>query len=261
MPTAAARPDDLASVPRSRLGIDFGGTGIKGAPVDLVEGVLVGSRHRVPTPEVSTPAAVLEVFREILAVHGDVTGPVGVAIPGIVRHGVVGTAANIHQDWVGLDAATYLSEELGRPTTVLNDADAAGLAESRLGAARGRDGLVIVATLGTGIGSAFLYDGVLVPNAELGHVELRGAAAEKWAATSARTREDLSWEEWAGRLTEYFRMVERVFSPELIVIGGGVSKVFDEFGPLIDVETEIVPAALRNKAGIVGAAQATLEPQ
>lgn len=259
MSTADARPENADH--DVRIGIDFGGTGIKGAPVDLTAGVLAGSRHRVDTPEVSTPAAVVEVFREILEVHGDVDGPVGVAIPGIVKHGVVGTAANIHRDWVGLNAGAYLTDALQRRVTVLNDADAAGLAEARFGAARGRDGLVIVAPLGTGIGSAFLYDGVLVPNVELGHVEMRGMVAEKWAAASARTRENLSWEEWAERLTAYFRMVERVFSPELIVIGGGVSKAFDKFGPLIDIGTEIVPAALRNQAGIIGAAQATFEPQ
>lgn len=242
-----------------RIGIDFGGTGIKGAPVDLTEGALAGRRHRVDTPEVSTPDAVLDVFREILEVHDSVPGPVGVAIPGIVKHGVVGTAANIHPDWVGLDAGDHLSNALGREVAVLNDADAAGLAEARHGAAKGRDGLVIVTTLGTGIGSAFLYDGVLVPNAELGHIELRGMAAEQWAATSVRTREELSWSEWASRLTEFYRLVERVFSPELIVVGGGVSKVFEEFGPLIEIETETVPATLRNKAGIIGAAQATLE--
>ena len=175
-------------------------------------------------------------------------------MPGVVRHGVVHSAANIDESWIGTDADALFTEATGRDVHVVNDADAAGLAEVRYGAAQGRDGLVIVTTLGTGIGSALVYDGVLVPNSELGHLEIDGHDAEKRAANSVREREELSWEEWAERLTTYYRTLEKLFSPDLFVVGGGVSKKADEFLPLLDIETEIVPATLRNKAGIVGAA-------
>lgn len=248
------------SAPDVRLGIDFGGTGIKGAAVDLTAGAFAGPRRKIPTPEVSTPEAVVEVFREIIDFLDVPTGPIGIAVPGIVKHGVVGLAANIHPDWQGLDARAYLTEALGREVTVLNDADAAGLAEQAYGAAKDRDGVVIVTTLGTGIGSALFVDGQLVPNVELGHVQLHDMPAEKWAATSARERDGLGWEEWAVRLTEFYRLVERVFSPELVVVGGGVSKAYEKFLPFIDVDVELVPATLRNKAGIIGAALATTDP-
>ena len=237
-----------------RFGIDFGGTGIKGAPVDLSTGEFVTKRTRVPTPKESTPEAVSAIFAAMLDEHPQVEGPVGVTIPGIIRRGVVGLAPNIHPSWQGLDADALLTEALGREVHVVNDADAAGQAEATLGAAKGRTGLVLVTTLGTGIGSAALVDGRLVPNFELGHLEIGGRVAEQWAATSVREREDLSWEEWAGRLTTYYRHLERLFSPDLFVVGGGVSKSSDEFLHLIDISTEIVPARLMNKAGIVGAA-------
>lgn len=244
------------------LGIDFGGSGIKAAPVDLERGELAAERLRVPTPEVSTPANVAAALERLASSYpGD--APVGVTVPGVVRHGVIGSAANIDDSWIGTDASAVLGAALGRPVHVLNDADAAGLAEATYGAARGHAGLVVVTTLGTGIGAAIVYDGTLVPNAELGHLwlELEGGDppavhAESWAANSAREREDLGWEEWAARLTVYYRTLEKLFSPDLIVVGGGVSKKADKFLPLVEVTTPLVPATLRNAAGIVGAALA-----
>ena len=236
------------------LGIDFGGTGIKGAPVDLDAGAFAADRAKIATPRPATPEAVAAVFRELVTRFPVSTSPVGVTVPAVVHHGVVGSAANIDDSWIGTDADAVFTEALGREVHVVNDADAAGLAEVEYGAARGHRGLVIVTTLGTGIGSALIHDHVLVPNSELGHLEVEGHNAESRAANSAREAEDLSWEEWAGRLTTYYRTVERLFSPELIVVGGGVSKSWDKFGPLIDIETEIVPATLQNKAGIIGAA-------
>ncbi|MGC4109788.1 MAG: ROK family protein [Nocardioides sp.] len=236
------------------FGIDFGGSGIKGAPVDLEKGEFATDRVRIDTPDPSTPDAVAEVFCELLGQFDESDGPVGVTVPGVVVHGVVSSAANIDKHWIGEDADKLITKRTGRDVHVVNDADAAGLAEVRYGAAKGRRGLVIVTTLGTGIGSALVYDGVLVPNSELGHLEIDGHDAEKRAASSAREREDLSWKEWAKRLTTYYRQLERLFSPELFVVGGGVSKKSDEFLPLVDIETEIIPAQLRNAAGIVGAA-------
>src|SRR6476661_8047265 len=236
------------------FGIDFGGTGIKGAPVDLERGDFAAERERVRTPERSTPEAVAEIFVDLLAKFPQSTGAVGVTVPGVVRHGVVHSAANIDKAWIGTDADALFTEATGRDVHVVNDADAAGLAEVRYGAARGRTGLVIVTTLGTGIGSALVHDGVLVPNSELGHLEVDGHPAESRAANSVRESEDLSWEKWAKRLTKYYRELERLFSPELFVVGGGVSKKAGEFLPLLDIDTEIVPATLRNHAGAVGAA-------
>jgi polyphosphate glucokinase len=237
------------------IGIDFGGSGIKAAPVDLGTGEFSAERERIPTPVPSTPEAVAEVMARLLERFEGHDSPVGVTIPGVVRPGgVVGSAANIDGSWIGTDADDLLSDVLGREVHVANDADAAGVAEASYGAARGRRGLVIVTTLGTGIGSALLYDGVLVPNSELGHLEVEGHDAESRAANSARRAENLSWEEWAARLTTYYRTLERLFSPDLLVVGGGVSKHAAEFLPLVDIETEIVTADLRNTAGIVGAA-------
>jgi polyphosphate glucokinase len=236
------------------FGIDFGGSGIKGAPVDTEAGEFTEERVRIDTPQPSTPDAVAGVFADLLATFPSSTGPVGVTVPGVVVKGVVHSAANIDKHWIGEDMDRLITDRTGRDVHVVNDADAAGLAEVRYGAAKGRRGLVIVTTLGTGIGSALVYDGVLVPNSELGHLEIDGHDAEKRAASSAREREDLSWEDWAKRLTTYYRQLERLFSPELFVVGGGVSKKADKFLPLVDIETEILPAQLRNAAGIVGAA-------
>lgn len=236
------------------FGIDFGGTGIKGAPVDLTAGDFAADRVRITTPQPATPAAVAGVFAELLSRFPEATGAVGVTVPAVVRHGVVSSAANIDPSWIGTDADALLTEATGREVHVVNDADAAGLAEVAYGAARGQQGLVVVTTLGTGIGSALVHDGVLVPNSELGHLEIDGHDAESRAANSARETEGLSWEEWAARLTRYYEVVEALLSPDLFVVGGGVSKQAHEFLPLLDLRTPIVPATLRNRAGVVGAA-------
>ena len=237
------------------VGVDFGGSGIKAAPVDLERGEFAAERVRIPTPEPATPDAVADVVAELLDRIGTPeTAAVGVTIPGVVTNGVVRTAANIDKSWIDADADAMLDARLGRDVHVLNDADAAGLAEVRYGAARDRKGLVIVTTLGTGIGSAMVYDGVLVPNSELGHLEIDGTNAESRASNRAREDEDLSWEAWAKRLPRSDRRLEELFSPDLLVVGGGVSKHAAKFLPLLDLRTEIVPATLRNTAGIVGAA-------
>lgn len=235
------------------FGIDFGGSGIKGAPVDLDTGEFAADRVKIDTPKPATPHAVAEVLVDLVGRFPASSAPVGVTVPGVVRRGVVRSAANIDESWIGTDADALFTEALGRDVHVVNDADAAGLAEVEYGAAKGRRGLVIVTTLGTGIGSAMIHDGVLVPNSELGHLEIDGHDAEERAANSAREQEDLSWEQWAERLTRYYRTLERLFSPDLLVVGGGISKRSDDFLPLVDIETEIVPAELRNRAGIVGA--------
>lgn len=241
------------------FGIDFGGTGIKGAPVDLQSGTFAAERVRFKTPSPSTPEAIAEIFAELLGRFPDCTGPVGVTVPGVVHHGVVRSAANIDESWIGTDIDALLTRTTGRDVHVVNDADAAGLAEVRYGAAKGRQGLVILTTLGTGIGTAMLYDGVLVPNSELGHLEIDGHDAESRASNRAREKEELSWKEWAKRLTKYYRTLERLFSPDLFIVGGGVSKSSEEFLPLLDLDTEIVPATLLNTAGAVGAALAAVE--
>src|SRR3954467_10850872 len=217
------------------IGIDFGGSGIKAAPVDLIMGEFSADRERIDTPAQSNPEAAAKVMAELLERFPKSSSAVGVTIPGVVRKGgVVASAANIDKSWIGTDADDLLSEHLGREVHVINDADAAGLAEARFGVARGRQGLIIVTTLGTGIGSALLYDGTLVPNSELGHLEIEGHDAESRAANSARKNEELSWEKWAKRLTTYYRTLEKLFSPDLFVVGGGVSEQGREFIPLID---------------------------
>jgi polyphosphate glucokinase len=236
------------------FGIDFGGTGIKGAPVDLERGDFAVERERIPTPEKSTPENVADVFVELLGKFDKSTGPVGVTVPGVVRHGVVHSAANIDKSWIGTDADALFTKATGRDVHVVNDADAAGLAEVRYGAARNHGGLVIVTTLGTGIGSAILYDGQLVPNSELGHLEIDGHDAESRASRAAMERDELSMEKWAERLQAYYRTLEALFSPDLFVVGGGISKKAHEFLPLIQLDTQIIPALLLNRAGVVGAA-------
>lgn len=236
------------------FGIDFGGTGIKGAPIDLATGEFAEERVRIPTPERSTPDAIAEILVDLLSKFPDYDGKVGVTVPGVVRHGVVHSAANIDKSWIGADADAIFTAATGRDVHVVNDADAAGLAEVRYGAAKGRRGLVIMTTLGTGIGSALLYDGVLVPNSELGHLELDGHDAETRASNIARKREELSWKHWAKRLQRYYQYLEMLFSPDLFLVGGGVSKEAAEFLPLLDLDTEIIPAKLLNTAGAVGAA-------
>ncbi|GLW59420.1 polyphosphate--glucose phosphotransferase [Kitasatospora phosalacinea] len=243
------------------FGVDIGGSGIKGAPVDLDRGALAQERHKVLTPHPSGPDEVIAAVREVVR-HFDHRGPVGLTFPGVVVDGRTTTAANVDKGWIGLDAAARFSEALGLPATVVNDADAAGIAEVTYGAGRGRGGVVLLLTFGTGIGSALFSDGVLVPNTELGHLELRGKDAERRASSAAKERHDLSWPEWAGRVDEYLDLVEMLFSPQLIVIGGGVSRKHEKFLPLLkERRAEVVPAELRNDAGIVGAAMAaTLQP-
>jgi polyphosphate glucokinase len=240
------------------IGIDIGGTGIKGAVVDLDSGQLVTERLKVRTPEGGRPADILRATEELLASIADEADgmklPLGLCFPAVVKHGHTLSAANISDEWIGLPAEELFEHTLDREIHFINDADAAGYAESRYGAAVGAEGLVILATLGTGIGTAFLYDGVLVPNTELGHMEVDGMHAEKRAAYSAMERESLSWTEWAGRLQRFFGAVEFRFSPDLFVVGGGVSKHHQEFLPMLDLATPIVPAVHRNKAGILGAA-------
>lgn len=236
--------------------MDIGGSGIKGAPVDLERGDLARERHKVLTPHPATPDDVAGCVAEVVG-HFDWSGAVGITFPGVVTSGVTRSAANVDKGWIDLDARTLLSDKLGLPVTVLNDADAAGIAEMTFGAGRGRKGTVIVLTLGTGIGSALFVDGRLVPNTELGHLELNGHDAEKHASTKAKEDEDLSWHHWAHRVQKYLVHVEMLFSPELFIIGGGVSRKADKFLPLIEhVRAEMVPAELQNNAGIVGAAMA-----
>ncbi|GAA2783247.1 polyphosphate--glucose phosphotransferase [Streptomyces showdoensis] len=244
------------------FGVDIGGSGIKGAPVDLDRGDLAEPRHKVLTPQPATPDGVAGCVAEVVANFGW-QGPVGVTFPGVVTGSTIRTAANVDKSWIGVDAGRLLGDRLGGlPVTVLNDADAAGLAEMSFGAGRGRKGTVILLTLGTGIGSAVFVDGRLVPNTELGHLELKGHDAEKRASSKAREDEDLSWEHWATRrVQKYLAHVEMLFSPELFIIGGGVSRKADKFLPLIEgIKAEIVPAELQNNAGIVGAGMAAASP-
>jgi polyphosphate glucokinase len=237
------------------FGIDIGGSGIKGAPADIRQGALAAKRFRVPTPEASTPDAVAACLEQVLE-HFEVptSTHVGITFPGIIQHGVVLSSANLDKAWVGTDLTELVRRTTGHSATIVNDADAAGYAEVRYGAAQGQDGVVLVLTLGTGIGSALINDGRLVPNTELGHLEIDGHDAETRAASSVKDREGLSYKEWAKRLQRYFEVVEFLFSPDLFVVGGGVSKDHAEFLPLISTRAPIVPAALRNKAGIIGAA-------
>ncbi|MBD0843048.1 MULTISPECIES: polyphosphate--glucose phosphotransferase [unclassified Streptomyces] len=238
------------------FGVDIGGSGIKGAPVDLDRGDLAQERLKVLTPQPATPDAVADGVRQVVD-HFGWTGPVGLTFPGVVTGGAtIRTAANVDKSWIDTDARALFGERLGGlPVTVVNDADAAGVAEMEFGAGRDRKGTVILLTFGTGIGSALFVDGVLVPNTELGHLELHGHDAEKRASSKAREDEDLTWEHWARRVQKYLAHVEMLFSPELFVIGGGVSRKAHKFLPHIEgIKAEIVPAQLQNNAGIVGAA-------
>ncbi len=242
--------------PTVAFGVDIGGSGIKGAPVDLTTGELSADRVRISTPQPSTPAAVAATVAQVVDRFGlDHHVPVGVTFPAVVQHGVARSAANVDPSWIGTDVAQVVGAATGRTVHVVNDADAAGYAEVVYGAARREHGVVLVVTLGTGIGSALVVDRHLVPNTELGHLEIDGLDAESHAADSARERENLDWATWAARLQRYFDVVERLFSPDLIVVGGGVSKKHRLFLPLLDLRAPIVPAALRNAAGIVGAAR------
>jgi polyphosphate glucokinase len=239
--------------PAPAIGVDIGGSGIKGAPVDLVAGAMTAERIRIPTPQPATPAAVAAVVKELVT-QLDAPGAIGLTLPSVILGGVVHTAANIDPEWIGTDARVLFQEATGRPAGVVNDADAAGIAEVRFGAGKDRGGVVLLLTLGTGIGSALFVDGTLVPNTELGHLPLHHGDAEDWAAESVREDDDLSWKDWGHRLSDYMELIEKFFWPNLIIIGGGVSKKSDKFLHYVHARTEIVPAQLHNDAGIVGAA-------
>ena len=236
------------------LGIDIGGTGIKGAPVDVETGQLTEERKKIDTPHPATPAAVTEVVRELAGSFGW-TGPIGVTFPGVVTKGTIQTAANVDKAWIGTDAAELFGKALGSEVIVLNDADAAGVAEMTFGSGVGVPGTVLMLTFGTGIGSALFVDGKLVPNTEFGHIEIDGKDAEKRASERAKELHDLSWSKWAGRVDEYMQQMEALLSPGLIIVGGGISRESEKWVPLLTgVRSKIVAATLQNDAGIVGAA-------
>jgi polyphosphate glucokinase len=247
------------------IGVDVGGSGIKVGIVDVERGELCAPRLRVKTPEPSSPAAIVPaIVRTVTRAVKQVPNvppdaPVGVGVPSVVVDGVTKSAANIDHAWIDFDAGTALAAALKRPVLVLNDADAAGLAEMRFGAGAGEGGVVFVLTLGTGVGSGMFNDGVLVPNTELGHMEIRGRDAERRSAAAARTRRGLSWKAWASDLDEHLHAIDKLFSPKLIILGGGVSKQPEKFIPRLTIRPRVVPARLRNDAGIVGAAMAAAE--
>ncbi len=241
---------------RAAVGVDIGGTGIKAGIVDLDQGRLSSERVRVSTPRGAEPVDVLLAVQEVLETleMTETSLPLGVAFPAIVKGGRTLSAANVSEKWIDFEAEKFFADGLGRDITFINDADSAGIAEARHGAAIGQSGLTILTTLGTGIGSAFIYDGVLLPNTELGHLRHKKESIERWAAYSAMEREQLDWEEWTARLQWFYSHVEFLFSPDLFVIGGGVSKHPEKFMPLLDLRTPVVPAVHRNSAGIIGAA-------
>jgi polyphosphate glucokinase len=240
------------------LGIDIGGTGIKAAPVETDTGELLADRQKLATPQPSTPDAVEQIVRDLVK-DFSWTGPAGITFPGVVTKGVIQTAANVDHSWIGVDAVKTFSACTQLQVTMINDADAAGVAEMRFGAGKGVTGTVLMLTLGTGIGSALFIDGLLVPNTEFGHVQIRGKDAEKRASEHAREEHDLSWGSWAGRVDEYLEHMEALLSPDLIIIGGGVSRKSDKFLPLLKgLRAKVVAATLQNEAGIVGAALAAV---
>ncbi|MGA0413696.1 MAG: polyphosphate--glucose phosphotransferase [Aquiluna sp.] len=240
---------------KKAVGIDIGGTGIKGALISTKTGELRSERIKLGTPEGGEPEAIAEVVREIAAAVDDKPDrALGICFPAVVKHGITQSAANVSDRWIGLDADELFSNTLNRHVHVINDADAAGVAEVKFGAGRKRSGLTVMTTLGTGIGSALFYNGVLIPNAELGHLEIEGVDYETRASFAAMERDQLSFEEWAERLQIYYSTLEKLLTPDLFIVGGGVSKSHEQFLPLLKLKTEIVPAALQNSAGIIGAA-------
>jgi polyphosphate glucokinase len=251
------------TAPDVAIGIDIGGTGIKGAIVDLKSGELLSDRVKLPTPEGGKPKDIVETVTTILGKLSDAPAdaPVGVCFPAVVRNGRTMSAANVSKKWIGLEAEKLFEDAIGRDIIFVNDADAAGYAEVRFGAAKDRNGLILMTTLGTGIGTAIIYNGVLVPNAELGHLQIDGGDYELKASYAAKERDDLSWSKWAARLQKYYTELEKLLSPDLFIVGGGVSKNHAEFLPLLDLTTEIVPAVLRNNAGILGAAALADQPR
>jgi polyphosphate glucokinase len=240
------------------LGIDIGGTGVKAAPVDLTSGKLVAERVKVPTPRPAVPDAIAEVVRD-LAKGFAWTGPAGITFPGVVIDGITTTAHNLDPAWIGLDARALFADATGLDVRVLNDADAAGVAEMKFGAGSGEPGTVVMLTFGTGIGSALFREGILVPNTEFGHIEIHGYDAESRASERAKELHDLSWGKWAGRVDDYLDHLEALIAPNLFILGGGISRKSDKFIPLLSsIRARIVPAALHNDAGIVGAAMAAI---
>jgi len=240
------------------LGIDIGGTGIKGAPVDAATGKLLVDRNKIDTPRPATPDAVTEVVRE-LAQSFDWTGPVGVTFPGVVTNGTIRTAANVDKSWIGTDAVALFGKTLGLDVVVVNDADAAGIAEVTFGAGAGVKGSVLMVTFGTGLGTALFTDGILVPNTEFGHIEIRGKDAEQRASERAKVTHDWGWKDWTERVSEYLQHLEALLSPSLIIVGGGISKEADKWVPMLTgIQAKIVAATLHNDAGIVGGAMAAV---
>jgi polyphosphate glucokinase len=240
------------------LGIDIGGSGIKAAPVDVTTGKLLADRQKIETPRPALPDPVADVVKQLTTAFSW-SGPIGITFPGVVTDGVTRTAANLDPAWIGLDAAALFGKATRNPVRVMNDADAAGVAEMRFGAGAGEQGTVLMLTFGTGIGSALFIKGILVPNTEFGHIEIRGQDAEKRASERAKELHDLSWGKWAGHVDEYLHHIEALLSPRLIIVGGGISKQSDKWVPrLTGIRARIVPAALLNDAGIVGAAMAAV---
>ncbi len=242
------------------FGVDIGGSGIKGAVVDLEVGQLATERYKILTPQPSLPAAVAAAVAEVVG-HFGWQGPLGCTFPAVVQSGVARTAANVDRSWISTNIETVVGLATGLPVTAVNDADAAGIAETNWGAAKSTKGLVVVVTLGTGIGTALIYNGVLIPNSELGHLELDGEDYEVMASAAARERESLSWDKWARRLQRYFSALEALLRPDLFVVGGGVSRRADKFLPMLELETPIVPARFQNDSGIAGAAYLASEAE
>lgn len=247
-------------MPRQLIGIDVGGSSIKAGLVDLDAGRLVGDLKSAPTPKPSTPTAMLAVFQDLVGRFPDTQGSVGIAMPSVVKHGKVCTAANIDRGWIGVDGPALVEKPLGRPVIFLNDADAAGVAEVKWGAGKGIKGTAIMLTFGTGIGTAFFVDGILLPNSELGHIHLPvHGEAEKWTSAHVRTAEKLDWPAWIERVNVYLAELYNLFWPDLFILGGAVSERFDEFAPLLHSDAQIKPAAFAGQAGVIGAALAAAD--
>ena len=237
-----------------RLGIDFGGSGIKGALIDTESGKLTTDRYRIPTPNPSTPEAVADTIKQITE-HFGYQGRMGVAFPAAVQNGIIQTASNIDKSWIGQDATAILREKTGCETIIINDADAAGLAEMRFGQGKDIQGVGLIVTVGSGLGTALFINGILLPNTELGHVYYKDKIAEKWASDATRKKKELTWKKWAKRFGKYLHHMEQLFYPELIIIGGGASKKFSKYEKYLHkVKTPVQPAYLQNHAGIIGAA-------
>lgn len=235
------------------LGIDIGGTGIKGAPVDIRSGKMLAERYRLLTPKPATPKAVADTVNDIVR-YFKWKGPIGCAFPAVIKKGIVLSAANVDPGWIGKNGIDLLTKRTKCSVRLINDADAAGLAEVSFGAGKNVDGMVLLVTLGTGIGTAMFYDGLLIPNLEVGHIELRGKDAEERASDRIREKKNLSWKKWGKNVDEYLGTIEALLAPDLFIIGGGVSKKFDKFSPFLKLRTKVVAAKLLNDAGIVGAA-------